>query len=329
MIGQRRRNSTGRIRLIACVALVGGVLATACTSAGTASSSAGTSSPASSGTAAATSATVAHARRPIPYVGVYEKGVPGTYAPVTTFGRAIGRQPNIVLYYSSWYEKFQAAFARKAHQHGARVDIDIDPYGVSVADIASGRYDSYLRSYATAVRRFGHRVIISFGHEPNGTWYSWGYTRTPAATWIAAWRHLVTVFRRAGAKNVTWLWVVQQEGKGEGPIRDWWPGRSYVNWVGIDGYYETPDQTFTSMFVPTITAIRKFTARPILISETAVGQRAGRQSRLAGLFAGIRARRLLGLVWFDKSQNQGIHHQAWRLEGHPAEVATFRKALRG
>lgn len=328
-----------RIRLIACVALVGGVLATACTSPGTASpvtasSSAATSSTASSSSASSrpatgATATAAQARRRIPYLGVYEKGVPGTYAPVTTFGRVAGRQPNIVLYYSSWYEKFQGAFAGNAHQHGASVDIDIDPYGVSVADIASGRYDSYLRSYATAVRRFDHRVIISFGHEPNGTWYSWGYTRTPPATWIAAWRHIVTLFRQAGAKNVTWLWVVQQEGKGEGPIRDWWPGRSYVNWVGIDGYYETPDQTFASMFVPTITAIRKFTARPILISETAVGQRAGRQSRLAGLFAGIRARHMLGLVWFDKSQNQGIHHQAWRLEGHPAEVASFRKALRG
>ena len=42
----------------------------------------------------------------------------------------------------------------------------------------------------------------------NGTWYSWGYQHTSPAAFVAAWRHIVTVFRAVGAWNVTWLWTV-------------------------------------------------------------------------------------------------------------------------
>src|SRR6185437_7678694 len=46
-----------------------------------------------------------------------------------------------------------------------------------------------------SVRDFGSPVVIGFGHEMNAYWYSWGYRHTPAATFVAAWRHIVTLFR--------------------------------------------------------------------------------------------------------------------------------------
>ena len=73
--------------------------------------------------------------------------------------------------------------------------------GVSLAAIASGRYDAYLRSYAAAVKAFGSQVILSFGHEMNGYWYSWGYRHTSPAAFVAAWRHIVTVFRAVGREQ--------------------------------------------------------------------------------------------------------------------------------
>ena len=80
--------------------------------------------------------------------------------------------------------------------------------GSASTAIASGQYDAYLRSYAAAVKAFGRQVIFSFGHEMNGYWYSWGYRHTSPAVFVAAWRHIVTVFRAAGAQNVTWLWTI-------------------------------------------------------------------------------------------------------------------------
>ena len=54
---------------------------------------------------------------------------------------------------------------------------------------------------------------------------------------MAAWRHIVTLFRAEGADNVTWLWTINRDTHGTGPIGKWWPGKAYVTWVGIDGYY--------------------------------------------------------------------------------------------
>ena len=204
----------------------------------------------------------------------------------------------------------------------------MDPTGASVAAIADGTYDQYLRSYADSVRDFGHAVVIGFGHEMNATWYSWGYRHVPAATFVRAWRHLVTIFREQGADNVIWLWTVQADIPGTGPVRDWWPGKQYVNWVGIDGYYYRPSDTFAAVFGSTIAQVRDFTRRPVLLSETAVGPQAGQAAKIADLFRGMAAERTLGLVWFDIAQDRGIYHQDWRIEASPAAEGEFRLGVR-
>jgi mannan endo-1,4-beta-mannosidase len=264
---------------------------------------------------------------PASFLGVYEKSSPVTYAGVEQFGKTVGRQPNLAVYFSGWGEKFQGTFARAARRRGAAPFVDIDPNTVSMASIASGLHDDYLRAYAAQVRSYRHPVVISFAHEMNGGWYPWGYHNTSPRVWVLAWRHLVTVFRQAGADNVIWLWAVNRDGAGEGPIRDWWPGNDYVTWVGIDGYYESPASDFSGVFGQTIAEVRKLTSRPLIISETAVGQLSGRAVKIPGLFAGIRADHLLGLIWFDKAQHNGVHHQDWRLEGHPAAITSFRSAV--
>ena len=144
---------------------------------------------------------------------MYATGVPESYAGVSAFTAATGVRPNVVVYYSGWYEPFKVSFAAAAARHDAVPLVQIDPTDVSLAAIASGHYDSYLRSYAAAVKAFGSRVILSFGHEMNGHWYSWGYQHTSPAVFVAAWRHVVTVFRAVGARHVTWLWTVNISGR--------------------------------------------------------------------------------------------------------------------
>ena len=235
---------------------------------------------------------------PDSYLGVYETGPPGTYQPVADFTRAVGRQPNLVGYYSGW-EPFQTSFAETVFTHGATTILQWDPTSVSVPMIAAGGYDRYLRSFAVSVRDFGHPVVIGFGHEMNANWYSWGYRHLPTSTFVAAWRHIVTLFGNQGADNVTWLWTIQADEPGTGSIASWWPGAQYVTWVGIDGYYYRPSDTFFSIFGKTIAQLRAFTDRPVLLSETAVGPEAGQAVKIPGLFAGISQYDTLGLVWFD------------------------------
>lgn len=261
---------------------------------------------------------------PASYLGAFAKGVPRSYEPIKSLAATIGVRPNIALYYSSLNEKFWDTFATEAADNGAIPFIQIEPSGVSLAAIAAGAFDTTLATFATDVASYGahtgHAVIIGFGHEMNGHWYSWGYRHTAPAVFVAAWRHIVTVFRQQGADNVTWLWTVNVIDKrgGIASPAPWWPGSSYVTWVGIDGYYLKPSWTFASLFGPTIKAVRALTLDPTLIAET--GATATDQpAKIADLFAGVRAYGLLGLVWFDANAVRD-----WRLSG-AAAIAAFHQ----
>lgn len=259
-----------------------------------------------------------------PLLGVYEPGVPASYSGVTGFAAAAGVRPRIVVYYSGWNDPFSTSFAQTAWSHGAYVLVQLQPKGVTLASIAAGHSDAYLRAYAAAVVAFRHPVILSFGHEMNGTWYSWGDGHASPANFVAAWRHIVRVFRAAGARNVTWLWAVNSIAGAASSLSQWWPGAAWVDWTGIDGYYFRATDTFGSVFGSTIADIRSFSTAPLLIAETAVGTTPNRVSQIRALFAGVRAEHLAGLVWFDESQHSGLYHQDWRLENDPSALAAFR-----
>jgi Glycosyl hydrolase family 26 len=259
------------------------------------------------------------------YLGVYEKGPPDSYQPVADFTAMAGKQPNLVGYYGGWGEPFKTSFAQTVQAHGAATLLQWDPTGVSVAAIASGSYDGYLRSFASSVRAFGHPVVIGFGHEMNAYWYSWSYGHTKQATFVAAWRHMVTLFRADGANNVTWLWTLQADERGTGPIASWWPGSKYVTWVGIDGYYFYPGENFAGVFGQTIAQVRMLTGAPVLLSETGVGPQGAQAAKVTDLFNWMRHYGTLGLVYFDIAQNQGVYHQDWRLEDSASAEAAFRQ----
>jgi mannan endo-1,4-beta-mannosidase len=253
------------------------------------------------------------------YIGVYTAGLPRSYAGVTRFTAATGVRPTNVTYYSGWREPFNVNFAATAADHVTAPLIQIDPAGVSMTHIARGRSDGFLIQYADAVRAYRHPLIISFGHEMNADWYSWGYRHSRPAAFVAAWRHIVTVFRQQGADNVTWLWTVNvTSGHGVAPFARWWPGGKYVSWVGIDGYYYTRSTTFAGLFGADLTAIRNFTSAPVLITETGATQAADQPAKVAETFAGVKKYQLLGAVWFDA---RGARD--WRLR--PAALAVIRR----
>jgi hypothetical protein len=263
------------------------------------------------------------------YLGVFAKGAPATYTSVTTFAKETGAQPDLVMYYSGWFVPFPTSFADTAADHGAVPLVQMNPdqpnSAISLAQIASGRYDAYLSSYAEAVRAYKHPVILSFGHEMNGDWSSWGYKHTSPVVFVAAWRHIVNLFRDLGARNVTWLWTVNiiNDGQAGNIARPdaWWPGSSYVNWVGIDGYYLKPSWQFAPLFGPTIRDVQGLTTDPILIAETGAMQSANQPAKINDLFAGIRSYGLLGFVWFNSVNPKG---QQFAIDT-PAAAAAFRK----
>jgi Glycosyl hydrolase family 26 len=255
---------------------------------------------------------------PSSYIGLY---APKSNSQVEAFTAGTGIKPKLLVYYSGWPQPFREGFAATAAQEGAVPLVQINPTDISISAIANGQYDSYLNTYAMAVRAYRHPIILSFGHEMNGYWYSWGNTHTSPATFVAAWRHIVTFFRKLDVRNVTWLWTVNtihRHGRVPSPA-PWWPGKSYVNWVGIDGYYTDSSSVFASVFGPTIVAIRALTHDPVLIAETSATPASVQPEKIANLFAGVHLYGLLGFVWFDSYSKVD-----WRI-GSSAALAAFRQ----
>ena len=90
------------------------------------------------------------------------------------------------------------------------------------ADIAAGVYDQVILARATDLIAFDGPVIFSFQHEPEND-HAAG---TPAA-FIAAFRHVRSVFENAGVTNVTYAWTMMAWGGREDPAA---PGRK-ATWI--------------------------------------------------------------------------------------------------
>jgi mannan endo-1,4-beta-mannosidase len=119
-------------------------------------------------------------------------------------------------------------------------------------------------------------LMIRFAQEMNGDWFPWG--GHPAA-FRAAWRHLVTVFRGAGADKVRWIWnpYVNSRG-GRLPFSGYFPGDKWVDWVGLDALNwggSLPWRTFRRIIGRSYQQMTRLTQRPMIVAEAGSGEEGG------------------------------------------------------
>jgi Glycosyl hydrolase family 26 len=248
-------------------------------------------------------------------------GVAG--ASMSAWNRSVGVPAALSVSYVSMARPVAPSFMHwvMVDADGATPVIEILPRRTTLADIATGQDDGWFRDLD---RQITSPVVLSFAPEADGNWYSWGQQ---PAMFIQAWRHVHAVF---GTRDVTWLWQMSAGLVGaRADLARYWPGSRYVNWAGLDGYFEFPYMTFGQLFGQAITKLRKFTHAPVLLSEAAVGPGAVRVAAdIRAIFAGIERLRLLGLIWFNRDQHRPPFHQDWNLQNRPPALAAFRQAAR-
>jgi len=253
-------------------------------------------------------------------IGVFAPGEWNTWSPVQQFSQQAGQPVHYVLDYMGPDEPFPAQLGKLAAEHGAEPVLQLEPT-MSMAAIAAGKDDAYLRSLAKQVSGYGHPVVLSFAPEANGNWYQYGWTRTPPAQYQAAWKHVLAEF--ASVRNVTWMDTVNINYQGSGPLAEYIvPGVM----IGIDGYYRDGRYSFDSVFGATLAQVRANTKAPVMISETAVqGIQGGSEQAAAipALVQGAKANHLAGLIWFNQDVGPG---QDWPLTS--AGATALRAALR-
>jgi mannan endo-1,4-beta-mannosidase len=256
------------------------------------------------------------------YVGVVSYNV-------AAFDRGCGCTPNVAVHYLhiGGNGRQDIDVARAILAAGAVPMLELEPYGMSLARISSGSEDTWLAGFAREVAGLHAPIIMSFAPEPNGDWYSWGYPDVAPSAYVSAWRHVVTVFRKAGPRAIKWAWIMNVNFSGSENIRLLWPGQAYVNLLGLDGYVTAP-ATFAGFFGPTIVSMRAISSDPLLITETAGAPSVGKLHALREITAGVAQYGLVGFIWFDIRQHGNIRRQDWRLEDEPAALTLFARDVK-
>ncbi len=235
----------------------------------------------------------------------------------SAFAASTGVAPAIVEHYIYPFDPLPTAFAGPAEPL-----VQIEPHHAPLSAVTAGKYDGWLYELAGQAKAYKRPLILGWAPEMNGPWYSWGYKSVTPAAYIAAWQHVVTVFRQAGVVNVTWLWTVNITSPGVSGPAEWWPGPGWAGMAGVDGYFDTAAETYAGAIAPTVAGIRKYWPGPVILSETSASPAAGQAAKIADLFAGANADHLAGLVWFDLPGNKD-----WVLK-NPQALAAFRAAVK-
>lgn len=273
-------------------------------------------------------------------LGIYV-GSPESEHLLRRYAHVVERAPVIVGVYRRWPRSpFPRRELAKIWHRGSVPMITWEPWTragrpFSLRAIAGGRYDAYLRRSARAAVAWRHRVFVRFAPDMNGSRYPWAVGRSgnSAALYKRAWRHVVGIFRRAGADKVLWAWTASAEAGRRSAFRRLYPGDAWVNWVGLDGFnwgQKGGWRSFTSIFGRSYNALTRLTARPVMIAETGSGEGGGSKTawmtsamwhEIPG-FSHLRA-----VVWVDESRD-GVDlsvdssRAAWRALAGPAAVAS-------
>jgi hypothetical protein len=260
-------------------------------------------------------------------LGVAPSGIKTDPSSLNSFAALIGRQPDIVEFYQSFTEPFDTPAAASIDSTGALPLDSWGPTGADLADIASGRDDTYISSFAEQVTDYRGAVALTVGHEMNAPWSRWwGTGRTAAPTFVAAWRRIHSIFARRGADNVIWVWTVNIEAGGAVQPSPYYPGAGYIDWIGVDGYfYPGLPTTFDALFGPTLADLRARYTQPILVVETGALDSPLRPYEIQSAFDAMAASRdLIGFVWFDYDlkSTEGVD---WRLDGDLPSITVYRR----
>jgi hypothetical protein len=179
-----------------------------------------------------------------------------TPADVARYEEAVGRHVAWVYFSDNWFEsrRFPGAMCEWIHRLGKvpyvrlmlRSDTDQEraEKTFTLEKIIAGEFDDDLRAWAREAKSFGSPILIEWGTEPNGEWFSWngkwnGGAGAGPQRYVTAYRHIVDLMRAEGAANLQWIWHVnwldQPEAKWN-RFENYYPGDEYCDWLALSAY---------------------------------------------------------------------------------------------
>ncbi len=194
------------------------------------------------------------AATPGPAFAVQERALPAVQA-------VTGRPLAILHVYSAWSRPAPVANLAAVAANGSIPLLDWGCAG-NGAQVAGGADDAQITAYAQALKAFGRPVFLRWCWEMNLVKFH-PQMGGPAG-FTGAWVHIWTLFHRAGAANVSFVWCPAVSGADPTP---YYPGDATVDWIGVDGYDRGGSGTFASVFSAFGQKWANH-ARPLMVAET-------------------------------------------------------------
>ena len=257
-------------------------------------------------------------------------GVWGGMEPILDLESDLGQQLDIVHWYAAFHDPLSLAMLDAASADGRTPMISWEPHSESLADIAAGKYDAQLLAWAEVARAYDRPLYLRPMEEMNT--YDTPWAGDPPA-FVAAWRHMVSVFRAEHARNVYWVWSPNNEDVPTNAMELYYPGNYYVDILAIDGYNWgacrpwSHWQSFTKVFANAYDRVSALGPQAIWIAEFGSTESGGDKAawiRSAFQEVGAAFPRIKAVVYFDHDEAGTC---GWSINSSRFSLDAFRQAL--
>ena len=288
-----------------------------------------------------------------------------TFEQIEAFEETVGKHLAIVASSSYWGEQtFPQHNLEVINRHGSipllywspwdkPYEQERGPDRFSLDSIVAGKWDSYIDNWAAQAKAFGRPFFVAWGLEMNGTWFPWsGYFYgggrelskdlfAGPELFKAAYRRVVDRVRAAGAKNIIWLFHVNNYSY---PLDEWnevkqyYPGDDYVDWLAMSAYgkqfrrdpWISASDTLTYAY-DDLCAVSP--NKPIMLAEWGIGEfpdsgdKAQWIEEAFGIMKSRFPRLKAAVFWSERWQNDDGTFSNLRVTSSPQSIEAYRKGV--
>ncbi len=247
------------------------------------------------------------------FIGAFFADDP-TAKDIAQFKKDYGKKPYIVMIFIEWNAFIRPKIISSVYGQGSALMVTWEPWsfvgkkGIDFDRLLAGGYDDYIRKFASQLKGIKKDVYIRFAHESNGDWYPWSVARLGNEKYIAVYRHVKDIFDSLDVTNVKWVFAVNWEDiPKSNSYALGYPGDTYVDYMGIDGYNWGASQSwsrwmgFSEIFKKRYDEIAAAYKQPIMISEfSSSGAGGDKRAWIEGAMVTMRQlKRVVGFVIFN------------------------------
>jgi hypothetical protein len=303
---------------------------------------------------------------------VYPGGITGEESDLTikdlhSYEAVSGKQAVWVYFSDNWYEGRQFPLATAAWIRTAgsipyirlmlrsSAEQGLEEPVFKLQRIIDGEFDGDLQAWCAAAAAFGSALLVEYGTEVNGEWFSWngvwngggrpgGYGDPAQADgperFRDAYRHIIGICRDSDAENITWVFHANGADWPQDAwnrLENYYPGDEWVDWLAVSVYgAHTPEDDYWDEFRPGMDSVYARVAalgdKPVILAEFGVtrGNPLGDQAAWArSALTDITSRRyprLIGFSWWNErwqNDDNAAHDTTMRLQDNPDLAAVF------